>query len=54
MPKIDTLTTGIYIRADKAWKLLKDIMSGDQRDVLKIEEEWKELLMGEKRKSKKE
>ncbi len=41
-------------RADKAGKLLKDIMSGDQRDVLKIEEEWKEFLMGKKRKSKKE
>ena len=49
------LTIGPYgRRARIAGKLLNDIMSGEERDPSKIEERWKPVLAGRKRKNKKE
>ena len=48
------LTIGPYGRRAKiAGKLLDDIMSGKERDLSKIEEEWGKALAGKKQKSKK-
>ena len=47
-------TIGPYGRRVKiAGKLLDDIMSGKERDLSKIEEEWGKALAGKKQKSKK-
>ncbi len=48
-------TIGPYGRRAKiAGKLLDDIMSGKERDLSKIEQEWKRVLTGKRQKSKKE
>ena len=48
-------TIGLYGRRAKiAGRLLDDIMSGEERDLSKIEEKWKIALVGKRQKSKKE
>ncbi len=48
-------TIGPYGRRAKvAGKLLDDIMSGKERDLSKIEAEWKKVLKRKKQKSKKD